>query len=83
MTEQGPEQHECLLRRLTLCDGETCVDPSPRARPCGCYCETIVASSAMGDLHALAHARHGRALVVARSTALMRTVEARRRLAAW
>jgi len=71
------EEHSCLLRRLTLCDGERSVQPTARANPCGCYCAAVDELQAQGDDLGASEHRAARARVVARAATLERIMRFR------
>lgn len=39
--QMNDDEHSCLLRRLTLCDGQVAAGLPPRALDAPCYCETL------------------------------------------
>lgn len=71
------EEHSCLLRRLTLCDGERCPGPLPRADDQVCHCVAL-AEAVEAGLDAIAQAvRIERARVCAQWQPIMRAKERR------
>lgn len=70
------EEPSCLLRRLTLCDGQEAVQLGPRAHQrTKCYCEAL-AAAIDGGWPAIASAvRTERARVIAQSDELRRVRE--------
>lgn len=75
------EEHACVLRTLTLCDGESAPQLGPRAREqTACYCAQL-AECLANDWQALASAvRTERARVIAQGEELRRVRDRHRRL---
>ena len=77
------EELSCLLRRLTLCDGQHVVAVSSRTPERWCYCERLEQALDRSDDQAASEARSDRARAVAQSDRLISLRDARARLADW
>nr|CRY97303.1 hypothetical protein [uncultured prokaryote] len=70
---------ECLLRRLTICDGQAVVyDPLRPHKTAICYCALI--AEGWGNAELLEQLRWARARTVARAQPIQRAMEHRQRL---
>jgi hypothetical protein len=67
------QEHSCLLRRLTLCDGQSAAQPPPRMDDAPCYCLGVARALAAELEEEASEMRTARARVVARADEVERT----------
>lgn len=72
------EEPSCLLRRLTLCDGQVVADVG-RAPAVSCWCARLERALEAGDALEGSSLRHARARSVARAEETLRVLRARER----
>lgn len=77
----GQEQeHSCVLRTLTICDGQELTSSDARLRTERCYCALLAEALAQGRELSAQEWRSIRARAVARSSDTRRRMEQRERI---
>lgn len=79
MPEQKSEELSCVLRTLTICDGQEVIAAAPRRRTEECYCALLAAALRVDDSASAGEWRTVRARAVARASDTMRVVSQRER----